>query len=587
MDEKPISHKISRRRFLQESGMAVSGLLYGCTRLGKQMLEDISSGNSGSVDSANSSVSVTTPADFILRNGKVLTMNSTGSKSQAIALKGDRILAVGSDKDMVAFTGGTTKVMDVGGKVITPGLIDPHNHFRLVGLQNSYYTAFMPPEVTNTQTMQQALREFLKTKKPGEWVQAYYLVLQDNMTPDKSFLDPVSPDNPVFLFHIGGHWGTANSAALKIANVTASTKSPEGGIIQKDANGQPNGLLYNHRAMDVVRRFAPPIEPELVSRGILETQAIFAACGVTSFQDNNVRSLEDIAMYRQLTEEGKLFLRNDLYLTLEWPSDLKNKVDVQKPFDNGVTRFKGYKFLIDGQTPTAYCHQPHNGTAWDISTWEPEEFKRTVQTLHDTGLQICTHCVGDAAADLALDAYEAAMNANPRSDPRHRIEHAILTTKKATQRMKDLGVVVSTNPHFLYIGGDSYENIFGAQLADRIMVTREWLDAGVHVTIGSDAPTTPFYTPQATMAGAITRLTYSRKALNKEQSLTIDEALKAHTYEGAYAAHEELEKGSLEPGKLADIVIWDEDPTQQSIADLVRTTKVNMTMVGGKVVFQA
>ena len=478
-------------------------------------------------------------------------------------------------------------MMDVGGKVITPGLIDPHNHFRLVGLQNSYYTSFMPPEVINTQTMQAALKELLKTKKPGEWVLAYYLVLQDNMTPDKSYLDSVSPDNPVFLFHIGGHWGTANSAALKIANVTASTKSPEGGIIQKDANGQPNGLLYNHRAMDVVRRFAPPIEPELVTRSIIETQTLFAACGVTSFQDNNVRSLEDIAMYRRLTEEGKLFLRNDLYLTLEWPSDLKNKVDALEPFDNGVTRFKGYKFLIDGQTPTAFCHQPHNGTAWDVSTWEPAEFKQTVRTLHDTGLQICTHCVGDAAADLALDAYEAAMNANPRNDPRHRIEHAILTTKQATKRMKDLGVVVSTNPHFLYIGGDSYENIFGSQLADRIMVTREWLDAGVHVTIGSDAPTTPFYTPQATIAGAITRLTYSRKVLNKEQSLSVDEALRAHTYEGAYAAHEENEKGSLEPGKLADIVVWEEDPTRQSIADLIRTTKVNLTMVGGKVVFQA
>jgi predicted amidohydrolase YtcJ len=137
--------------------------------------------------------------------------------------------------------------------------------------------------------------------------------------------------------------------------------------------------------------------------------------------------VEHIQAYQELTQEGQLYLRNELYLTLEWPSDWDHDDQVQ-PMDNEVTRFAGYKFLIDRQSPTAYCHEPTNGVEWRLPTWDPQMFKDTVKSLHDTGLQICIHCIGDPAADLTLEAYEAAMNANPRSDPRHRIEHAIITT---------------------------------------------------------------------------------------------------------------------------------------------------------------
>ena len=275
------------------------------------------------------------------------------------------------------------------------------------------------------------------------------------MYPTKADLDPVSPDNPVFIMHIGGHWGAANSAALKIANVTASTQSPTGGVIAKDASGQPTGALYNHRAMDVVRRFAPPVSDAMNRQSILDMQAQMAACGVTTVQDNNIRNPADIKAYQDLTRSGEFYLRNNLFLTLEWPQDIE-KVDQVEFLQEGNTRFSGFKFLIDGQMPTAYCHEPHNGQAWNISTWEAQNFKDTVRTLHDTGLQVAVHCFGDAANDLALDAFEAAMNANPRPDPRHRLEHAIITTPEATPRIKDLGVVVSTNPHFIYLAGDSY-----------------------------------------------------------------------------------------------------------------------------------
>ena len=307
---------------------------------------------------------------------------------------------------------------------MTPGLIDPHVHFRVMGLDYLYYIPFLPPEVKDVQTLLNAISENLRNKQPGEWLQGYYLALTDNMFPDRRVLDSVSPNNPVWIMHIGGHWGSANSAAINAAGITASTQSPQGGVIEKDANGEPTGLFYNHRAMDILRRVAPPVTLETSRQAILNTQPVMAACGVTSYQDNNIRDLEHIKLYQQLAKEGQLYLRSALFLTLEWPKDMEKVAQVEN-YQDDFSRFAGYKFLIDGQSPTAYCHQPHSGTSWDMPTWDPEEYKSVIRTLHDIGLQICTHCIGDAAADLALDAYEGAMNASPRSDPRHRLEHLI------------------------------------------------------------------------------------------------------------------------------------------------------------------
>jgi predicted amidohydrolase YtcJ len=383
--------------------------------------------------------------------------------------------------------------------------------------------------------------------------------------------------------HIGGHWGTANSAAMQVADITANTPSPEGGIIEK-VDGEPTGVFYNHRAMDVLRQYAPPITNEQVRQAILDTQILMASCGVTYFQDNNIRSLDDIRAYQEMTASGDLTLRNDLYLTLEWPNDL-DKVDQVDVIQNEVTRFRGYKFLIDGQGPTAFCHAPHNGIEWQLPTWDPDMFKDKVKSLHNTGLQICVHCIGDAAADLVLDAYEAAMNANPRSDPRHRIEHAILTTAEATQRMKDLGVIVSTQPAFLYLFADGWNSLFGAQRMERIMVTREWLESGVHLALGSDAPSTPFYQPQKTLAGAMNRLSFRQVEIGPDQALTFEEALRCHTYEGAYSGHQEDFLGTLETGKFADLVVWTQDPSSLSVEGLFNST-VDLTMVGGKTVYE-
>ena len=582
------SHYLSRRDFLKLVGASLGGAVLACgkgadlitvTQVPKVNipLSSVSTQGAGTFEAG-------TMANLIFANGNVLTVDSANTVAQAVAVAGDKILMTGTSEDVLALAAPDAQIIDLGGRTVTPGLIDSHLHFRGYGLMTSYYTPFLPPDVISIASMQLMLTDVIKGKQPGEWINGYYMAFGDKPIPTKEDLDSVSPENPVFMMHIGGHWGTANSVALKLAGITNKTRSPEGGIIDK-RGGELTGVLYNHRAMDVLRKYAPPITDALVRQSIIDTQILMASCGMTCFHDNNLRDVESIRAYQELSAQGDLFLRNNLYLTLEWPSDMA-KIDQVEVIRNDLTRVAGYKFLIDGQGPTAYTYEPHNGHEWQMTTWEEKMFKDTVKSLHDTGLQICVHCIGDAATGLTLDAYEEAINANPRSESRHRIEHAVLTAPQSTQKMKDLGVVVSTQPAFIYLFGEGWKGLFGEKRMDRIMVTKEWLEAGVHLTIGSDAPSTPFYYPQASLAGAMSRSSFKETPIAPDQALNFTESLRAHTIEGAYAAHQENVLGSLETGKFADIVVWEKDPSQLPIRDLALTNTVNLTMVGGKIVYQ-
>jgi predicted amidohydrolase YtcJ len=271
---------------------------------------------------------------------------------------------------------------------------------------------------------------------------------------------------------------------------------------------------------------------------------------------------------------------------LEWPGDLDRALNETEHYADEMMRFAGFKFLLDGQMSMAYCHEPHNGERWDMPTWDPQTYKDAVRALHDTGLQICVHCAGDAAVDLTLDAFEEAMNANPRPDPRHRIEHAVITRPRSTQRMKDLGVIVSTQPQFIRLGGDGYADLLGEERARRAIVTREWLDNGVIVALGSDAPSTPWNTPQATLIGSVTRATFTNERHEPAQALTIQEAFRAHTMGAAYAEFAEDVKGSIEEGKLADLVVWSGDPYRATMKQLWEMI-AEVTLVGGEIVHQS
>jgi predicted amidohydrolase YtcJ len=591
---------LTRRDFLKKAGLAAGALAGSALACGpgKELARltptpSVTTPTAGpeatSVPTATPAVPVAPPeqaADMVFLSGKVITVDPADTIAQAVAVKDGLIQAVGSNEAVRALVGEKTKVIDLGGKAVAPGLVDPHNHLQVLGQLQGFYVPLMPPEVKTMDDLRAKLAEATAQKPEGEWVQGYFLVVGDRL-PNRHDLDPVSPKHPVWVIQQGGHYGSANSLALQMAGITADTPDPVGGVIERDASGKPTGVFYNHRAMDLLRQYIPRVTPEMVRDYIAYAQPVFAASGVTTFHDNNVRGVDTIGAYFDADRKGKMLIRGQVHYTLEWPGDLERALkEVEYYEGNGFMRFAGFKFLLDGQAQMAYCHQPHNGVRWDTPTWEPQSFKDAVRALHDTGLQICVHCIGDAAVDLTLDAYEEAMDAHPRPDPRHRIEHCVLSTPQATQRMKDLGVVVSTQPQFIRLGGDHYAKVFGEERARRVIVTREWLEAGVPVALGSDAPTTPWLTPQVTLFGAVRRITFSNEVLGPDQALTIQEALRAHTMVGAYAGFEENIKGSIEPGKLADLAVWSEDPYTAPVQQLWQIP-IEMALVGGEIVYQA
>lgn len=607
MDEqKPSPEQATRRDFLKALGLslgALAGAGVACGRGGKTAVPAATQAAAPSTQlpavlpptqvaaatvpaATATSLPAGEVADLVLLGGKVITVDPADAIVQAVAVRGGRIQAIGTDDQIRAMVGPATQAIDLKGRAVTPGMIDAHCHLQIQGLMNTWYVPFLPPEVKTMADLRNKLAKVVARTQKGEWIQGYFLAVTEGGLPNKQDLDPVSPEHPVWIMQQGGHYGSCNSVALRIAGITAATPDPTGGVIERDALGEATGVFYNHRAMDMLRRSAPTYTLDMVRENIQSTQPLFAACGVTSFHDNNVRGVETVAAYQAAGSQGDMILRGAVYYTLEWPSDVDRALKQIDYSEGGeMVRFVGFKFLLDGQAKMAYCHEPHNGVRWDLPTWEPKSFKEAVRALHDTGLQISVHCIGDAAVDLTLDAYEEAMNANPRPDPRHRIEHVIITTPEATRRMRDLGVVACAQPQFLRLTVDGYASTFGTERSRRAIVTREWLENGVHLALGSDAPTTPWYSPAITLLGAVARPTISGKPHEPGQELTMQEALRAHTMGSAYALHEESVKGSIEVGKLADLAVWGEDPltaTPQQLYDI----PVDLTLVGGKVIYQ-
>ncbi len=582
-------HHLSRRDFLKLGGAALGGAALACG--GGEKLLELTAVPTSSLPTAQApTLAAGEFADSILVNGNIVTMDANRSTVQALAVKNGLILSVGSDQAVRALAGQGTEVIDLGGRTTTPGLIDAHCHLSACGLLGTVYVDISWPAVKTIPEMQSLVAERIAATPPGEWVLGAGWLTYDGRYPNKHDVDPISPDNPVMLINQGGHLAVVNSLALEMAGVTAATPDPGNGRFLREADNEPNGTIMNHPAMDYFRRLWPDnlIDQQAMETSILHPQARFASMGVTSFQDVYARGMDRMLAYFDIGRSRRMSLRGQVMNVLEYFQELDGRIPAIEAmrYEDDYMRFAGGKCQVDGAGEASYTYEPHNGIAWNLTIWKPDDLNQVVRAFHDAGYQMALHAFGDAAVDMALDSIEAAMNANPRPDPRHRIEHSVLNTEEAIQRQKDLGVTISVQPQMIRAFGDGAERIWGSERLQKMIPTRTWLDNGIPLALSSDAPSMPWWEPQATLAGSLLRLTLTNKPVSPEQAMTIEEAMYAHTMGGAYADFAENKKGSLEPGKFADLAIWHDNPYSAKPADILDLT-IDLTMIGGKVVHQA
>ncbi len=587
-------HHLSRRDFLKIAGTGMGTMvLAGCTKGIRVTAIPGPTTTTLPVTSIAAAVPTLAPggfADTILVNGNIVTMDAKRTAAKALAIKDGIILSVSDDQTIRKMAGDKTQVIDLGGRTVTPGLNDAHCHLSACGLLGTAYVDLSWPAISTVEQMQAMFAERIAKTPKGEWVVGSGWLTYNGRYPNKHDLDPVSPNHPLFATNQGGHMAVVNSLALEMAGVTAKTPDPGNGRFLREANGEPDGTILNHPAMDYFRKLWPAslTDVKTMEVSILGPQARFASNGITSFQDVYARDLDRMQAYFNIGKRGEMTIRGQVMNVLEYIQELNGRIDELEAmrFESDYMHFAGGKFQADGALEASYTHEPHNGIAWNIPIWKPKDLNEAVKAFHDAGYQVAIHTGGDAAVDMALDAIEAAMKANPRPDPRHRIEHSVLNTDKALQRQKDLGVIISTQPTLIRAFADACFRVWGDERTKKMIPTRTWLDMGVPIALSSDAPSMPWWEPQATLAASVMRLSFSGKAVSQDQAMTIDEAMYAHTMGSAYADFAENKKGSLEPGKFADLVVWHDNLFSLTPQDLFNL-KVDLTMVGGKTVYQS
>jgi predicted amidohydrolase YtcJ len=531
-------------------------------------------------------------ADLIVTHAKVWTVDETHPRAEAVAVFRDRIIAVGTNVEIASLRGPGTKVIDAGGRLLLPGFNDAHVHFVSGGLQ---LDSVQLDDVTSTGEFVRRIAERARKTPQGEWIQGGdwdETKWPGSPLPTKEMIDPVTPDNPVFLSRYDGHSSLANSVALKLANVTAQTPDPPGGTIVRDDRGNPTGDLKDAATL-LVEKVIPLPSHDQVMRAAKRALEHAASLGVTSVQ-NMDPDYADIAAYAELLQAGELTTR--IYAApLITQVDDQVKIGIRHAFGGPYLRIGAVKAFADGSlgSRTAYFFEPfldepsNHGLLSD--EMQPLSLMRDRMMRADAaGLQICTHAIGDQAISTILDLYSEVAKAHGSSDRRFRIEHAQHMAAKDFDRFAQLNVIASVQPYHAIDDGRWAEPRIGHDRASRTYAFRTFLSHGVHLAFGTDWDVAPL-NPLLTVYAAVTRATLDGRNPNgwfPEQKLTVEESVRAYTMGSAYAEFQENEKGSITPGKLADMVILDDDIFSIDPAK-IREVRVLKTIVGGKVIWDA
>ena len=526
--------------------------------------------------------------DFILHSGKILTVNTGFEIAEAIAITDGNIAAVGTDEEIESLAGADTTVFDLEGRTIIPGIVDSHSH------QDGYGMHIYRPDLSKVGSvaeMMSVVEAKVKESQPGEWItnSGFWneTKLEERRNPTRFDIDPISPDNPVYLGR--GHLGIINTKAMEVLGMDEDTASPPGGTIERDEKGRITGRLYE-RALDPVHEAVPKPTHEQRMGAILQTYKEMAAAGATSVRSGG-SPIESIAAYAELNDRGKLLLRTSVtaYLNPNQSSDqieewLQRLPPVSEPGD--TFQVWGIKMTADGGSDLAYLRRDYAnrpGFRGQLGG-SLENFTAAVSLSNRYGRRVGIHALGDAAIDFTLDAYEAADAESSIADKRWSIEHGYLIQPEQYPRMKRLGLIIHPQTWHLYHLRRNFVENYGPEYADMTHPYRDLVDQGIPIAGGMDwrvAPHDYFFF----MWVAITRKTLDGEVVGPDQALTREEALRFHTLWAAYSTFEEDLKGSLEPGKFADLAVLDNDYLGVE-ADEIKDIRPLLTMVGGQVVFR-
>jgi len=529
-------------------------------------------------------------ATLIVTNASVYTVDKHQPKAEAVAVIGDRIVAVGSRAEVDLWRGPQTKVIDAGGKLLLPGFNDAHVHFVQGGAQLEQVQltdAATPEEFTKRIAAQ------VKKTPKGEWIVGGRwdeTKWPEQELPTRELVDPVTGDTPIFVERYDGHEALANSAAMKLAGIDANTPEVPGGVIVRDASGNPTGV-FKDAAMPLIFKAIPPMTPAQRLRAAGAAIKHAASLGVTSVQHMNPE-FADVAAYSELAEKGELTTR--IYaapMETEWRDQAK--VGIRHAWGSTYLRLGAIKGYADGSlgSRTAYMFEPFTDDPGNTGLLSdemhpPSAMRDRLMQADTAGLQIRVHAIGDRAISMILDIFADIEKEHGYHDQRFAIEHAQHMAEKDFERFVQLHVIASMQPYHAIDDGRWAERRLGRKRLRYSYAWRSFLDHGVTLAFGTDWPVAPL-DPMLGIYAAVTRATLDGKNPGgwiPEEKITLPEAIEAYTMGAAFAEFQENKKGSITPGKLADMVILNDN-----IFDLkpeaIRNVKVKTTLLGGKVIY--
>ncbi len=549
-------------------------------------------------------------ADIVLTNGKIITVDASDRIAQAVAIAGDKILAVGTNAEIARLAGPATRRIDLHGLTVTPGLIDAHAHFADSGAELLYVIDLSYPNVKSVADVAAKIRAKAAQLPAGAFIEGRGWdegKLTERRLITARDLDAAAPNNPVFLMHTTGHYAAVNSAALKLAGITKDTPNPPSGTIDRNPDGSPTGVL-KESAWQLVSRLVPPRSALQIEQGMRELAKQFNAEGMTALKDPGIE-IAEWNSYRKVMNEGALPVR----VFALWRSELNvagarrliaEHAAASRPYETTGDDHLisgGVKIFMDGsggaRTAWMYDEWNKNSTGIDTGnkgypTTSPDTIRALINLYHNAGMHVAVHSIGDRAIDWVVDSYTEAMKKNPIKGLRHAIIHSNIPTDHAIDAMASLqknfdAGYPEPSATFHWWIGDTYAGNFGPARSLRLNPLHTYQSKGVIWANGSDYNVTPFaarYAIWAAVAREPLLGVYGKDPFGRKEAVDVHAALKAVTIWAAHQLFLEKKIGSLEPGKYADLAVWDRDPYTVNTAQL-KDMQCQLTLFNGKVVF--